>query len=235
LIEDYVSNYTETEANTSVLKGKKIVYDGDSIAMGLFGDGGYAQMISDLTDSKMVNFATGGGCIVSLKEGQKYHSVVDNLVNLPTDGDLYCFQAGINDYWTYGNLGAYDPNDFDGPLDKTTVCGALEWIFRYMKENDKTVVFIISHKIQHTADHENAMGDTFGDYHDAMVGICEKYGVTYYDAFFDSGLDGSNNEQNNLYLTGNSEGKADGTHPNADGYKKFYVPQLIAIFEGLLK
>jgi lysophospholipase L1-like esterase len=183
----------------------------------------------------MINFAIGGGRLVSQQEGENYHSVVDNLPNLPTDADLYCFQAGINDYWTYGVLGTFDPDDFTGTLDKTTVCGALETIFRYMKELDKPVVFVISHKIQRTADHENAMGDTFGDYHDAMVKICEKYGVVYYDAFLDSGLDGANTEHDKLYLTGNSEGTPDGTHPNAEGYKQFYVPQLIELFEDILK
>lgn len=60
LIEDYIPNDTDTDEQNSVLEGKKIVYDGDSIAMGLFGDGGYAQMIADLTNSEMVNFAIGG-------------------------------------------------------------------------------------------------------------------------------------------------------------------------------
>ena len=160
---------------------------------------------------------------------------MDNLKNLPTDGDLYCFQGGINDYWTYGVLGTYDPDDFYGPVDKTTVCGALETIFRYMNEIEKPAVFIITHKIQETADHKNAMGDTFSDYRDVMIALCEKYNIRYYDAFLNSGLDGSDDEQNKLYLTGNSEGEPDGTHPNEEGYKRFYVPQLIEIFEDILK
>lgn len=176
-----------------------------------------------------------GGRLVYLKEGENYHSVVDNLSNLPTDGDLYCFQAGINDYWTYGVLGTFDPYDFTNEVDPTTVCGALETIFRYMKQIDKPTVFVISHKIQQTADHKNAMGDTFGDYHDAMVGLCEKYNIPYYDAFLDSGLDGSNEEHDRLYLTGNSKNEPDGTHPNAEGYEQFYVPQLLNLFEDILK
>ena len=177
----------------------------------------------------------GGARLVSRIEGATYHSVVDNLSNLPTDADLYCFQAGINDYWTKGVLlGTYDPDDFDGALDTGTVCGALEAVFRYMKEINKPVVFIISHKIQSTASSKNAMGDTFQDYHDAMVEICKKYAVPYYDAFNDSGLDGANVEQNEMYLTGNSESTPDGIHPNAEGYRLFYVPQLIRIFEDVL-
>ena len=78
------------------------------------------------------------------------------------------------------------------------------------------------------------MGDTFQDYHDAMVALCKKYNVPYYDAFENSGLDGANDDMNQMYLTGNSEGVADGTHPNKEGYEKFYVSQLISIFEEIL-
>ena len=61
LIEDYIPDNPGTDQQNSALEGKKIVYDGDSIAMGLFGDGGYARMIANLTNSEMVNFAIGGG------------------------------------------------------------------------------------------------------------------------------------------------------------------------------
>lgn len=157
-------------------------------------------------------------------------------MNLPTDGDLYCFEGGINDYWTYGLLGTYDPLDYDGELDTTTVCGAVETIFRYAREHfaGKPVVFIIPHKIQETAYSENSNGDTFRDYRDAMAALCEKYGVFCYDAFTDSGLDGSDEEQNKKYLTGNAEGIPDGTHPNEEAYQEFYVPQLIKLFEEAL-
>ena len=60
LIEDYTPDKIDDEQQSSLLENKKIVYDGDSIAMGLYGEGGYAQMIANLTGSKMVNFAVGG-------------------------------------------------------------------------------------------------------------------------------------------------------------------------------
>ena len=67
-----------------------------------------------------------------------------------------------------------------------------------------------------------------------MVGICEKYSIPYYDAFSESGLNGWNTVQNNAYLTGNADGTADGIHPNAEGYKRYYVPQLIRLFERIM-
>lgn len=232
---------TENEStqpqNKSVLSGKKIVYDGDSICAGTYGEGGYAQIIAELTSGTFVNEAVGGGKLrTQAGSGDTFHSVVDNLENLPRDADLYCFQGGINDWWEYGVLGTYDMENFTGELDTTTVCGALEAIFRYSLENfeGKPICFVITHKIQGTAYHENANGDTFEDYHNAMIGICKKYSIPYYDAFCESGLNGWNDTQNKAFLTGNANGVPDGCHPNGAGYRLYYVPQLISLFESLV-
>lgn len=223
----------------SPLAGKKIVYDGDSICAGVYGGGGYAKLISDLTESTYVNHAVGGGRLVtSGSRPDSFHSIVDNLINLPKDGDLYCFEGGINDWWSYGVLGSYDTENFTGELDTSTVCGALETIFRFALGNpvldSKPICFVITHKIQRTAYVKNANGDTFKDYHDAMVGICNKYSIPYYDAFLESGLNGWNDYQNNTFLTGNADGTPDGCHPNEKSYKRHYVPQLISLFEKII-
>jgi lysophospholipase L1-like esterase len=224
----------------NVLKGKKIIYDGDSIAEGRLGEianngGGYAKLIADMTNGTYVNQAVGGGYLRSTSE-QDRHSVVDNLQNLPTDGDLYCFEGGINDYWTNATLGTYSLDDFNSDVDNTTVCGALETIFRYALTNfvGKPICFVITHKVQETAYTKNTKGDTFKDYRDSMVAICEKYSIPYYDAFLESGLNGWNSVQSNLYMTANISGVGDGTHPNELGYKQYYVPQLIALFKKIM-
>ena len=215
------------------LAGKKIIYDGDSICAGSAANagGGYARIIADQTGSTFVNFAQGGGHLCSGVADR--HCVADNLPNLPTDGDIYCFQGGINDYWGNAVLGTYTPGDYTGAVDATTVCGALETIFRYALTNfpGKPVCFVIPHKIQNTAYQTNSAGNTFKDYRDAMAGICQKYSVPFYDAFSESGLNGWNDAQNSLYLTGNENGTPDGCHPNEEGYRRFYVNQLIDLFE----
>lgn len=227
---------TESDTDVNVLAGKTIVYDGDSICEGVYGGGGYAELIAELTGSISINEGQGGGRLCT-QDGSEdsFHSVVDNIVNLPKDADLYCFQGGINDWWSYGQLGSYDADDFTGELDTTTVCGALEAIFRYAFENfDGKVCFVITHKIQSTAYKQNANGNTFTEYHDAMVGICEKYSIPYYDAFCDSGLNGWDDEWSSALLTGNAEGTPDGCHPNEEGYRLCYAPQMIELFEDLM-
>ena len=229
IIADMTNRLDRIEKDTP-LKGKKIVYDGDSITEGRKNNGGaYAAMIAELTDSTYENMAKGGALLSS---SQTAHSVVDNLEKLPKDGDLYCFQGGINDYWAKVPLGTCDSKNYDSELNTKTICGAMETIFRYCLENfpGKPVCFVITHKIQKTAVKENANGDTFEDYRNAMVEVCQKYSIPYYDAFTESGLNGWNETQSEQFLTGNDTGKSDGIHPNAKGYKIYYVPQLLDLF-----
>lgn len=239
-------SHVSQDNNKSVLYGKKIVYDGDSICesriysqdsvLANYNNGGaYAKIIADITGGTYANFAKSGASLRAKQEDDTFHSLVDNLENLPKDGDLYCFEGGINDYWRQAQLGTYSDN-YNDDLDTSTVCGALEYIFRYSLENfkGKPIVFVITHKIQHTAYVPNAQGNTFKDYHDVMVGICEKYSIPYYDAFLKSGLNGWNSTQNDMFLTSNESAKGDGCHPNEEGYRRYYVPQLISIFENVM-
>ena len=224
----------QTTGMYETLRGKKIVYDGDSIAVSKDSNGGgYPALIAELTGGTYVNCAKGGARLCSFS-GK--HSVVDNLVNLPTDGDLYCFEGGINDYWANTPLGEVDPKDYSGEYDTETVCGALETIFSYCLEHypGKPVCFVIAHKVKKTAAAPNANGDTFEDYRNAMIRVCEKYSIPYYDAFSESGLNGWNPTQSERFMTGNSENAPDGIHPNAEGYKRYYVPQLIDLFQKLM-
>jgi hypothetical protein len=128
-------------------------------------------------------------------------------------------------------LGAVDPSNYEGNLDTTTVCGALETIFRYALNHfvGKPVCFVIAHKIQETAFRTNTSGNTFKEYRDAMVSICEKYSIPYYDAFTESGLNGWNDVQNAEFFT-----DGDGCHPNEAGYKRYYVPQLLELFRKII-
>lgn len=216
------------------LYGKKIVYDGDSICSGVSGVSfAYPQLIAEMTDGSFKNLATGD---TRLCKNEEDPSLVDNLSSLPEDGDLYCFEGGILDYWDHTPIGECDPYDYFGEVDPTTVCGAVETIFRHCLEKlpGKPVCFIISHKIQNTAYTPNRNGDTFKDFRDAMVAVCEKYSIPYYDAYSESGLNGWNETQNDLFLNGATGKKSDGMNPNTDGYKHFYVPQLLDLFRRIM-
>ena len=69
-----------------------------------------------------------------------------------------------------------------------------------------------------------------------MVQVCQKYGVPYYDAFTESGLHGWDDRLNSKYLTASDDRTPDGTHPNEDGYRGYYIAPLLNLFrEAMLK
>ena len=227
------------------LYGKKIVYNGDSICesrivSGTASNGGaYAHLIAEATGAKYENRAISGGILASAVpsgETMPQRSVVSDVTNMAADADLICFEGGINDYWKNVPLGDYSESDYSRTLDTTTVCGALESIFRQATDKwvGKPIVFIIVHKIKSTVYLANTAGYTFAQEREKMIGICNKYAIPYYDAFAESGLNAYNDIQNTTFLTSNSTGTPDGCHPNESGYRDYYVPQLIALFESVM-
>lgn len=226
------------------LYGKKIAYNGDSIAESrlaegnTYNGGAYAKMIADIAGGTYENRSQGGGILASAPgdSGTIPHCVVSDVTNMASDADLICFEGGINDYWRDVPLGDYTESDYSGTLDTTTLCGALESIFRQATQKwiGKPICFVIVHKIKSTAYVANSAGWTFAQGREKMIGICKKYSIPFYDAFAESGLNAYNDIQNTAFLTSNISGTADGCHPNAEGYKKYYVPQLIALFDSIM-
>lgn len=232
---EYISN-----SGNVPIAGKKIAYNGDSICESrlttgnTYNGGAYAHMIANIVGGTYSNRGHGGGTLASGTSAS--HQIVNDVTNMPDDADMICFEGGINDYWVAAPLGSYTESDYSSTLDTTTICGALESIFRQAKVKwvGKPICFVITHKIKSTVYVQNSQGYTWMDVHDKLVGICKKYAIPYYDAFENSGLNAYDNVQNTNFLTSNSSGTPDGCHPNADGYKKYYVPQLLALFNSLM-
>lgn len=224
---------------SSPLKYKKIVYDGDSICesrlTGNAANGGaYPKIIADIVDGTYANQAVGGGTL-SYVDSQASHSVVHNLSNLPVDGDIYCFEGGINDWWSSRQLGTFDETDYTSTPDESTITGAMEKIFRYALSNfvGKPIVFVIIHKV--SSPYSTFAGVTFAQIRERMIAVCTKYSIPYFDAWKESGLNGTITAQKNAYLDANQDQTPDGTHPNEAGYKKFYVPQLLSLLESVIE
>lgn len=241
----------ESQKVESILKGKKIVYDGDSLCApgGNLNGGAYPKLIADLVGGTYDNQAVGGARIVTAKGATNKdgvsvtlsHSVVDNLVNLPTNADLYCFECCVNDQFNMVTLGDFNPTEYSEDklsLNTKEYCGALETIIRYALTNfnGAPVCFIIPHKCNAQGDYGN--GFTFADFREKIIGLFEKYAIPYYDAWAESGLNYWNKTHlDNYFLnfdTNTETGDGDGCHPNTAGYKRYYVPQLISLFEKIM-
>ncbi len=234
-----MNKYNELASMENLLFGKRIAYNGDSICesrtdpQGVSYNGGaYAKLIADTVEGTYSNRAVSGGILASeAPDGAPTRKVCTDIVNMPADADLVCFEGGINDYWLNVPLGTSSPSDMSGVYDETTLLGALDSIFYQatIKWVGKPIVFVMVHKIGSTYYSRNTAGYTFQEAHDAMMQVCKKWSIPVYDAFEHSGLNGENAVQNtNFFING------DKTHPNIAGYKKYYVRQLISLFSSLI-
>jgi len=224
--------------SVSRLKGKKICYNGDSIAESRFSGfasngGGYPYLIAQQTGGSYENKAVSGGTLSISSAG---HHVCETISSMASDADLVCLEGGINDYWLHVPLGDFTESDFTGSLDETTVCGALESIFRQAinKWVGVPIVFVIVHKITTTAWTVNNAGYTFAQEREKLIGICKKYSIPYVDMWAEGGLNAYMSVLDNAYLNGGGNEHPDGCHPDVNGYKKYYVSRLIDMFERVL-
>lgn len=220
------------------ISGKTIAYNGDSItesrlneSLTTYNGGAYPKIIADITDSSYANFAKGGATLAYETIGQ-YH-ICRDIVNMTGDYDAIVFSGGINDYWKNVPLGTYSESDYTSAVDDTTVCGALESIFRQAINTwcGKPIMFVITHKIGGTAFTPNTAGYTFDDLYKKIVGICNKYSIPYYDCYKHGGLNSYMDIMNTTFMTAGASGHPDHTHPNEAAYKKYYVPQIIKMLE----
>lgn len=227
--------------SVSILKDKKIAYNGDSFCESRLSGfanngGGYPVLIAEATGCIFENRAISGGILstgtASYNPGRKICLDVENMAQ---DADLICFEGGINDWSANVPLGTFSITDYTSTYDESTITGALESIFRQAINRwvGKPICFIICHKI--SVINEQFAAGTFWDVHDRMVEVCNKWSIPYYDAFLHSGLNGMIAAQNNAFLNGGANTHPDGWHPDKGGYEKYYVPQLIKLFESLLQ
>lgn len=237
-----LKEYVISLDQTNKLTGKHILYNGDSITesrtneeSASYNGGAFPALIADITSSTYTNYAHGGATLAT--GNSSYYRIVDHITDMSSTCDAVVLSGGINDYWQNIPLGSYDEDDFTTAVNTSTVCGALESIFRQAinKWCGKPIIFVITHKILNTAFNNNTAGYSFKDLHDKIVGICKKYSIPYYDCFEDGGLNAYIDIMNTTYLTAGSSGEPDGCHPNKSAYERYYVPQLIDILNENLK
>lgn len=89
----------------------------------------------------------------------------------------------------------------------------------------KPIIYVIEHRM--TLDNT-----TYGQYylklHEAIVKVMNKWGISIADLFNDCPSLNCNEGYKTKYTTG------DGTHPNYEGYERFYVPRVYAEIKKLL-
>ncbi len=139
--------------------------------------------------------------------------------------DFVCFDGLTNDAYpgTLKKLGIITES-YCGEYDCSTFCGAFERICFLLREKyaDSRIFYVCVHKMP-TRDME-----TQKILQKAARMICEKWSIPYVDVFRQGQLNTCIDEMRRKYSYDRTECLTDGngTHLNAEGYAKWYLPMI---------
>lgn len=210
-------------------KKKTIVCFGDSIVAGYGNSGkGYVDLYAEKYGCVCHNNAVSGASIALVSGRSNVYSQITSALDQTAD---LCVIGGLtNDIsalYPNGAIGTVS-SGYDVPtLDITTFTDALEITLSKAKETWKHVVYVIPHKMstRNTAGQETMT--------ELVRSICKKWSVEVVDIYNHGGLNTYLDWMTDTY-TSNNVGVADGTHPNENGYRMFYLPQIEPIFSKYL-
>ena len=199
---------------------------GDSLTYGFIGfDGGqqvrldnpYPERVAQIIGTNYVyNKGQTGTTVANDTTVMESYYPMSNDTRLATyvNADVISIMGGTNDYIKATAMGTL------GTADDTTFYGGLQKIINYLRTNNPTAfVFVIIPTITSGYSTANSAGNTFKDYKNAMIDVCEAYGVPYIDMSVYG-------ELTNGYT---SQWTVDGTHYNQNYTDKIFAP-LIADF-----
>ncbi len=225
-----LKNSSSSGGSDGTLSGTYLFY-GDSICYG-GGTGGYGYpqaFATQETACTAANYGTSGSCISKNDTYDvKYPSILSKIQGTTASTvspDYICLEGGVNDSWGNRNpLGTFKggtaPTTTSGiesymsGLNEYEFCDALEKCICEIKLKwpSKGIFYLIPHKI-------NTSYST--PYFTQAISICNKWNIPVID-IRNSGLEGS--DLLSTYTT-------DNTHPNRNGYVKYYVPTMVEVFK----
>lgn len=228
---------TALNAIISPLYSRKVRCNGDSIMVGAGYAGGFMSIIADKLNMDNQNIAVGGGTIATgTTEGSaNRHWISDTMGDL-TDGDYFIINGGVNDYslnvplFPAGETAPRTNIRTTRPTDTSIFSEAMEAIcFDLITAHPtKKLGFVFPHKISWLDWTTNSLGYTYMDYKNAQKAILKKWGIPYIDISEISHMNTVFPAISSAYTSGN-----DRTHPNVEGYNRFYVPAIIKWMESL--
>lgn len=202
------------------LRGKKIVFLGDSITQGAGAtkkENVYLEVCAKKLGAKAVNFGVGGTRIAPQitpsAEAFCDEYFLLRAKKMDKDADLVVVFGGTNDFGhgdaPFGRIGDKDP---------ATFCGAYDALIEYLMATygkEKLIIVYPLRRRNETAtngDGSKAEGSRpLAEYHDAEKAIAEKCGLKSVDFWNDGDLNPNTSDGN--------ENFADGLHPNDVGHR----------------
>ena len=211
-----------TKPSSTSLSGTYLFF-GDSICYGGGTNGyGYPQAIKAKEPGvKILNHGVCGTCIAKNNTYDvKYPSILSKIQNTAVYADYIVLEGGLNDSWGNRNpLGEFKEGSapttsasmisYEKSLNEYEFCDALEKCIIEIKLKwwGKKIFYVIPHRINEAYSKK---------YFDTAIQICKKWGVKVIDI--------RNSEMQGSLI---NQYTVDGTHPNKDGYDKYYAPFII--------
>ena len=214
------------EKDENLLKGKILAVTGDSICKGDGYLGGYGKIIAERNDMELFNYGRSGSTVAKI---DGYISILESIDNMTSEADYILLEGGTNDSGRSNNVSLGEITEgYNEVFDEYTFSGAMESMLKksIQKWPGKKIIFITVHN----------MGSRpyLKKYMDRAKEICEKWSIPYVDLFSKSGLNTNLEEIANLFTAHTyEEGVGDKTHPNEEGYTKFYVPPIESFMKKL--
>lgn len=197
-----------------ILKGKRAVSFGDSIAAGVGNsdsDGnpyGYVQMIAERNGMTLHSYATGGAKMAEILA--QLNSATE------TEADFVLLEGGYNDSTpgSVTDMGTLS-SGYSASLDTATFCGALESLLKTAQEKYPCakIVFVIVHRTRR---------NDWVSYAEVIQQACEKWSVPFVNLLQQGGLNA------NIAAMRTAFTDEVGVHPNKEGYLTWYVPPVEA-------
>lgn len=209
------------EIPKSVLYGKTIYNDGDSIAIGTHSwdenhQIPYADQIAELYSMTLTNAAV-SGTTLAVREGRTDSILERVTANLKGQSVEYIvLEGGINDVFNDVPVGVVE-DSYTASFDTSTSLGALETLCALLMRRypDSKKLFILAHRITGWYEKQNALFDK-------MILVLEKWGIPYIDMRKESELFALNDTLNEKFFY-----ESDGIHPLKETYETHYVPKIV--------
>ncbi len=209
----------ESDANVNPLKGKSVLFVGDSICDALYEDGmglsyaGWAGRIMEENGMAGVNRGTSGASLSNTRadEGEPGTIYQQLQAEAGKTYDYVILHGGVNDAWDAVAVGTMTSGT-NASFDRDTYAGALEATIKYAKETFPTakIGYIINFSLPSQTTTGN-LADMSG-YFSMGKKICEKWGIPYLNLYEDDDFN------KNYIKSHTNKGLYDFVHPNVEGY-----------------
>ncbi len=229
--EIYVK-YTNSEDNSiigseeewSVLQGKTLYSFGDSLVQGYHSGNGVLDGLAEAYGMIYTKYAKGGATINMTNPN---NNIVYKQIELASDvcPDFVVFNGLTNDVgqnrlnYPAGTI----TEGFNNTFDTSTFCGSFEATIKLLKEKypNAKIIYVTPHKMP------SRHLESFKQLVDLALEMCEKWGISVANVYYDGNIDTTNNDQKVTYSYDNydeAEGNGNGTHLTGRAYNIFYAP-----------